>query len=206
MLNRRRRGWRGISVWYWVVVVVSVRAPPQSGQAAGKGASGTSSIRAGGGGGRWAWAPCCAPALRPGRLGSPEGSWPNHEEGDWIILPPKEKFVSAGAYYETAFHELAHHSEVRLGWDHRKQGYDYGELVAEIAASLLSAELGVPQGEAIENHAAYLKHWLEGMKGDSSFILQASSQAGKVTDYLLSFVRDDKEATEDEEATATAAA
>ena len=80
------------------------------------------------------------------RRPTPEGSWPNHTEGDWIILPPKEKFVSSGAYYETAFHELAHHSEVRLGWDHRKEGYSYGELVAEISASLLSAELGVPQG------------------------------------------------------------
>ena len=54
--------------------------------------------------------------------------------------------MSSGAYYETAFHELGHHSEVRLGWDHRKHGYDFGELVAEMTASLLSAELGVPAG------------------------------------------------------------
>jgi antirestriction protein ArdC len=140
------------------------------------------------------------------RRPTPEGSWPNHTEGDWIILPPKEKFVSAGAYYETAFHELAHHSEVRLGWDHRKHGYDYGELVAEISASCLSAELGISLGEPLENHASYLKSWLSGMKGDASFIVQASSQASKVTDYLLSFVREGQAATEDQEATATAAA
>ena len=132
------------------------------------------------------------------RRPTPEGSWPNHTEGDLIVLPPKEKFVSSGAYYETAFHELGHYSEVRLGWDHRKHGYSHGELVAEISASLLSAELGVPQGEPLENHAAYLKHWLEGMKGDSSFIIKASSQASKVTDYLLSFVRDEN--TEEERA------
>jgi antirestriction protein ArdC len=134
------------------------------------------------------------------RRPTPEGSWPKHTEGDWIVLPPKEKFVSSGAYYETALHELAHYSEVRLGWDHRKHGYSYGELVAEISASYLSAELGVPQGEPLENHAAYLKHWLAGMKQDSSFIIQASSQASKVTDYLLSFVRGDEKATEEEEA------
>jgi antirestriction protein ArdC len=133
------------------------------------------------------------------RRPTPEGSWPNHTEGDWIILPPKEKFVSAGAYYETAFHELAHHSEVRLGWDHRKHGYDYGELVAEMSASYLSAELGVPLGEPLENHAAYLKHWLSGMKTDPSFLIHASSQASKVTDYLLSFVSAGEEATEDEQ-------
>lgn len=131
---------------------------------------------------------------------TPEGSWPNHTEGDWIILPPKEKFVSAGAYYETAFHELAHHSEVRLGWDHRKHGYDYGELVAEMSASYLSAELGVPLGEPLENHASYLKHWLSGMKADPSFLVHASSQASKVTDYLLSFVRGSEEGTEGEQA------
>ena len=69
------------------------------------------------------------------RRPTPEGSWPNHTEGDWIFLPPKETFVSAGAYCETAFHELAHHSEVRLGWDHRKHGYSLGELVAEISTA-----------------------------------------------------------------------
>lgn len=134
------------------------------------------------------------------RRPTPEGSWPNHTEGDWIILPPKEKFVSAGAYYETAFHELAHHSEVRLGWDHRKHGYSYGELVAEMSASYVSAELGVPLGEPLDSHAAYLKHWLSGMKADSSFIIKAGSQASKVTDFLLSFVRGGEEATEGEQA------
>ena len=38
------------------------------------------------------------------------------------------------------------------------------------------------------------------MKGDSSFIIKASSQASKVTDYLLAFVRDDQDATEGETA------
>jgi antirestriction protein ArdC len=140
------------------------------------------------------------------RRPTPEGSWPNHTEGDWIILPPKEKFLSAGAYYETAFHELAHHSEVRLGWDHRKHGYDYGELVAEMTASYLSAELGVPLGEPLESHAAYLKSWLSGMKGDASFLIHASSQASKVTDFLLSSVRTEEARSEDEEAAATSAA
>ncbi len=34
------------------------------------------------------------------------------------------------------------------------------ELVAEMAASFLSTELGVPQGESLENHASYLSSWL----------------------------------------------
>lgn len=138
------------------------------------------------------------------RRPTPEGSWPNHDDGDYIVLPPKNTFVSPGAYYETAFHELSHHSEVRLGWDHHKHGYSMGELVAEMSASFLSAELGVPQGGSLDSHAAYLKHWLEGMRGDPSFLFKASTQASKVTDFLLSFIRKEDEATVEEEAVAEA--
>lgn len=61
------------------------------------------------------------------------------------------------------------------------------ELVAEMSASFLSTELGVPQGETFENHAAYIKSWLKAMNDDPSFIFKASTQASKVADFLLSF-------------------
>ena len=51
------------------------------------------------------------------------------------------------------------------------------ELVAEIAASFLSAELGVPQGEKLANHAGCTKNWLEAMRGDPTPIFRVSSQA-----------------------------
>lgn len=119
----------------------------------------------------------------------PDNSWPNHEHGDFVTLPPRNLFVSRGAYYETCFHELAHWSEVRLNWDYQERGYAAGELVAEIAACQLSAELGIPDGETLTNHAEYVRHWLQAMRNDSSFIFKAASQASKVTDFLLSFVR-----------------
>ena len=62
-----------------------------------------------------------------------------------------------------------------------------GELVAEMASSFLATELGVPQAESLENHAAYLKSWLKEMKDDASFIFKASTQASKVADFLRSF-------------------
>ena len=43
----------------------------------------------------------------------------------------------------------------------RQQGYALGELAAEIASCYVSTELGIPQGEGLGNHAAYLKNWLE---------------------------------------------
>ncbi len=64
-----------------------------------------------------------------------------------------------------------------------------GELVAEMTACYIAAELNIPNGESVENHAAYLKSWLEGMRGDTGFIFKASSMAAKTTDFLLSFIR-----------------
>ena len=41
-----------------------------------------------------------------------------------------------------------------------------GELIAEMAICFLATELGVPNTESLENHAAYLKNWLQAMKDD----------------------------------------
>jgi antirestriction protein ArdC len=112
-----------------------------------------------------------------------------HRKGDFIVLPPRATFSPPGAFYETAIHELAHFSEVRTGWDYEKSGYALGELAAEIASCYVAAELGIPQGEELGNHAAYLQNWLEALKGDRNFIFKAAKQASKVTDFLLGFVK-----------------
>ena len=119
----------------------------------------------------------------------PEGLWPNHSDGDYIMLPPKHRYTKPGCYYETLTHELCHWSEQRTGWDHNKQGYAMGELAAEIGSAYLCSELGVPRGEDLANHAAYVQSWLSAMKADASYIFKASTQASKVTDFLLSFVK-----------------
>lgn len=128
---------------------------------------------------------------------TPEDAWPNHDDGDFIVMPSKSRFDSVAGYYETLLHEASHFSELRVGFDHRQHGYAFGELVAEMSASFLSQELGVPQSESVvENHAAYVKNWLDAMRGDSSFIFKASTQASKVSDYLLSFVEQEAEQPE----------
>ncbi len=123
------------------------------------------------------------------RRPTPENMFPNHVSGDFIILPHRATFNPPGAFYETVVHELAHWSEVRTGWDIRQQGYALGELAAEIASCYVSTELGIPQGETLGNHVAYLKDWLDALKGDRNFIFKAAKQASRVTDYLLGFVR-----------------
>ena len=118
----------------------------------------------------------------------PVGTWPDHHDGDYIQVPHKSSFIN-GSYYPTVCHELAHWSEVRVGWDREKETYAMGELIAEIASCYLAAELNIPNGEPLENHASYIKGWLEAMHDDVNFIFKASRQASKVCDFLLSFVK-----------------
>ena len=113
--------------------------------------------------------------------------------GDYIQMPHRHQF-SVPEYYETLCHELVHWTEheSRLNWDRAQQGehaYALGELIAEIGACYLCAELGVPTGDRLDNHASYLKSWLSVMKQDAGFIFRATRQASKATDYVLSFSR-----------------
>jgi len=131
-------------------------------------------------------------------LPQPENSWPNHKSGDFITMPERKLFVSTEAFLETLLHELGHWSEVRVGWDRRQHGYAMGELVAEISACYVAAELGLPI--TLDQHAAYLQSWCNGMKDSAAFIFKACSMASKTTDYLLSFVRrDEAESIEEDE-------
>ncbi len=109
---------------------------------------------------------------------------------DAITMPNRHQF-SGTAYYETLFHEMAHWAEHpdRLNWDRSEDGNSFamGELIAEMSSCFVCSELGIPLAEGITNHAAYLGGWLKALKNDPSFIFRASTQASKVTDYLLSF-------------------
>jgi antirestriction protein ArdC len=120
---------------------------------------------------------------------TPYGSFPNHTDGDFVVLPHCHQFPQPGAFYETAFHELAHWSELRLGWDYDRQGYAAGELVAEMASCFVAQELGIPDGEDLLNHATYIKGWLKSMRDDAGFVFKGATQASKTADYLLSFVQ-----------------
>jgi antirestriction protein ArdC len=107
---------------------------------------------------------------------------------DYVQLPLKSQFDGPAAYYDSAFHELTHWSESRLGWT---GSYALGELRAELGAAYLAAAVGVPQadGRSLENAAAYLDHWVGAMQADHRLIFQVSGAAGKACDFILSFSR-----------------
>lgn len=135
---------------------------------------------------------------------SPFDLWPHHLDGDYIVLPNKDRFLTEADYYCTAFHECAHAAEIRTGWDFRQKGYEWGELAAELAGSYLCGELNLPQGDDVTSSARYIRHWIEAMKGDSSYVIKAASQASKVTSYLLSLVRKDESGVESQVESASA--
>lgn len=113
-------------------------------------------------------------------------------QGDYIQMPPKSRYPDERDFHETRFHELIHWTEKRLDWDRKANGYAMGELIAEIGACYLSTELNIPGSDNLDNHSAYLKHWLEGMQQDTKFIFQASHQASKAVDFILSFEKSEK--------------
>jgi len=118
----------------------------------------------------------------------PDGSWPNHNEGHFIQVPDKVRFSPAAEYYLTVCHELIHAAEIETGWGYKQRGYALGELAAEIGSCYLASELGIPQREQMENHAAYIQSWMKEIENDSRFLFVAASQASKAADFLLSFV------------------
>jgi len=109
--------------------------------------------------------------------------------GDLIRLPDFGSFDSAGRYYSVAFHELAHWTGAGKRLDrlsHKIFGspeYAFEELVAELSASYLCADLGV-DAEPREDHAAYLACWLKALKADNRNIFRAASYAEKAAAFL----------------------
>lgn len=121
--------------------------------------------------------------------------------GDFIQMPHRHQFESAEAFYETLAHEAVHWSEQRIGFDRSQEdsAYALGELVAELGACFLMGELGLPTTANLENHAAYVGHWLAAMRADSRFIFRAAATASKAVDFLLSHVRTPEEQPVEEE-------
>lgn len=109
---------------------------------------------------------------------------------DYIQMPHKHRF-DGPTYYETLFHEMAHWTEhpTRLNVQRtdEQNAYAMGELVAEIGSCFVCTELGIPLAEGLENHAAYVSGWLKALANDHSAIFRASTQANRITDYLLAF-------------------
>ena len=113
---------------------------------------------------------------------------------DVILLPAMESFTSAEAYYATSLHEHIHwtgHTS-RLNRNEkwapfRNAAYACEELVAELGAAFLCAELSI-KGE-LEHHASYLQNWLDVLKQDKTALFRAAADASRASEYLHSLGR-----------------
>jgi antirestriction protein ArdC len=112
---------------------------------------------------------------------------------DYIQLPPFESFENRESYYSTRAHESIHATrhETRLNrsFDSKRfgdDGYAVEELVAELGAAFLCADLGITP-EVMPEHASYLNAWLKVLKADKRAIFTAASHASKAAEYLHGF-------------------
>lgn len=111
-------------------------------------------------------------------------------ELDYVQMPPFESFRDPESYYATLAHECTHWTKhpTRLDRDFGRQrwgddGYAREELVAELGAAFLCADLGL-ELQPREDHASYIDHWLKVLKDDRRFIFTAAAHAQRAADFL----------------------
>lgn len=117
---------------------------------------------------------------------------------DEVRLPSKKAFQSVYDYHATALHEGAHSTLHAKRLDRQDaiakkwgdEAYAVEELRAEICSAILAAETGVPMTRAhIDNHAAYLRHWVKAVAADPMAIFSAAKDADLMAGYMLGLER-----------------
>jgi antirestriction protein ArdC len=111
-------------------------------------------------------------------------------QADHVQMPPFECFEDPVAYYATLAHECTHWTRhpTRLDRDFGRKrwgddGYAREELVAELGAAFLCADLGL-ELKPRPDHASYIASWLKVLKDDNRFIFTAAAHAQRAADFL----------------------
>lgn len=111
---------------------------------------------------------------------------------DIMYMPPMQKFISTDAYYATLFHECVHATMIRGRCDRHQtneklNGANYAreELVAEFASILLADYFGTV-AVYLDNHAAYIQHWISALKAEPKYLMDVIGDAVKAKQFILS--------------------
>jgi len=116
---------------------------------------------------------------------------------DHIQMPDEALFCGTDtmdrneAYYAVLLHELTHWTAPKNRCDRDlSKRFDRAEvaaeeLVAEIGAAMLCAEIGVTQ-DTRADHAQYVANWLQLLKNDPRAIFTAAAKASQAVAYLKS--------------------
>jgi antirestriction protein ArdC len=109
---------------------------------------------------------------------------------DYVQMPPFEAFETPESYYATLAHECTHWtrhpSRLEREFGRKRwgdEGYAMEELVAELGAAFLSADLDLTP-EPRPDHAAYIASWLKVLKEDKRAIFSAASHSQRAADFL----------------------
>ena len=109
---------------------------------------------------------------------------------DRVRMPPFEAFRDAESYYATLAHELTHWtrhpSRLDREFGRKKwgdEGYAVEELVAELGAAFLCADLDLTP-DVRDDHASYIASWLKVLKNDRRAIFSAAGHAQRAADFL----------------------
>lgn len=117
---------------------------------------------------------------------------------DLIQMPDEGLFTGTGtmsrseSYYAVLLHELTHWSGIEarlnriLGKRFGDDAYAMEEMVAELGAAFLCADLGITAEPRLD-HAQYIAHWLEVLKKDNRAIFAAAAKASEAARYLAKF-------------------
>jgi antirestriction protein ArdC len=109
---------------------------------------------------------------------------------DYIQMPAPAAFDAPENYYSTLLHELTHWTsgparcDRVLGKRFGDAAYAAEELVAELGAAFLCADLRVTTGEPREDHASYIASWIKLLKDDNRAVFRAAALAERAATYL----------------------
>ncbi len=129
------------------------------------------------------------------RHGNSSMAYYNHN-GDYIHMPDTMEFIptkdttATEGYYATLLHELVHWTGAKHRLDRFKENnhpekiaYAKEELVAELGSAFLCAQLNISQTTR-QDHARYIKSWLQAFKNDNKYVFRASAEASRAVEYL----------------------
>lgn len=110
---------------------------------------------------------------------------------DTVRLPDRTQFETPTGYLNTLAHELVHwtgkkertgrHEAVAKMFETGQEAYAFEELVAEVGASFVLAELGV---SSTLQSAQYLQHWAKSFTDKPALFFRACAMASKAHKFL----------------------
>ena len=120
---------------------------------------------------------------------------------DVINLPPAERFFTQEEQDATALHELMHATGAATRLNRpgivearTTEKYAFEELVAEIGATFMSAELGLLFSDTVmDTHNAYVKSWIKRIEENPDALTDAFDEAKKACDYVHGLLEDVKD-------------